>query len=486
MSIDALIAWIYARRSRVSDDQASVTDQVERGKDDICASGWQLGEVLSEEVSASRYARREREAWPQLLEAVEAGKVGVLVLWESSRGDRKLSEWARLLDLCRDTGTLIHVISHERTYDLRNHRDWKTLASEGVDNDHFVQKLSGETRRGKRTAMKRGKPQGVPPYGYQVRYDERTGKTAGWEVVEGRDEVVRRIVRAAGKHVPMAETARGLDADGIPSPTGGTWHRETVRAIALNPSYAGLIRLHDGTMAERQEAYPAIVTRAEWEAADAVLRPRMGRERPGGVKRLLTGISHCECGAPTRFAGQDTYSGTCGHFWLPESWLDDIVGYLVCAKLARDDARDLYVSGDDSHAAKVRQELRRLEDRRLKYVAVAAGTDDDDEEADADAVLAELRPKIAAKKRELGGVRYVPALRDILTADDQFTAWASYTVQGRREVIAAVTGITVMRVPRGAAAERRLDAARVVPDWKPQPPRLGGPRSGRRILRAPA
>lgn len=477
--VTPLPAWLYARRSRVSDNQASVTDQIDRGRDSIAANGWHLAEILNEEVSASRYAKKQREAWPVLLEAIEAGKVGVLILWESSRGDRKLSEWARLLDLCREHGVLIHVISHERTYDLRNHRDWKTLASEGVEADHFSQRLSADVRRGKQGAARRGRPQGAPSYGYRVRYDERTGKAAGWDVIEGRDETVRRIVRAAGAHVPVRRIARGLDADGVPSPTGGKWVTDTVRLIARNPSYAGLIRLRDGTLVERDPAYPAIVTRAEWEAAEAVLSPRAGT-RPGGALRMMSYLASCECGAVVKSAGAQGYRCEHGHLRVPAQWLDEAVGYLVCAKLARDDARDLYADDTDARACALKADLDVLLERRRRFRARAADGDlDDDALVD---IEAGLNPKIRRLERQLGEVRYVPALRDILTASDTFAAWEGYTVQARREVVAAVTGVTVRRVPKSATRAQRYDAARVVPDWKPQPPQLPS-RLGRRIAR---
>jgi len=471
-----LVAWIYARRSRATADQVQVADQVSHGRDVIAASGWRLGEILSEEVSASRYARKEREAWPVLLEAIAAGLVGVLILWESSRGDRKLSEWAGLLDLCRDTGTLIHVISHERTYDLRNHRDWKTLASEGVDNDHFSQRLSADIRRGKRGAVQRGKPQGAPPYGYRVRYDPRTGKPAGWDVVHG--ETVRLIVREIGKHVPKRQVARQLNSGGVPSATGRLWRPEAVGVIAGNPSYAGLIRLPDGALVERDPAYPAIVSRQEWEAADAVLRPRKTGSRPGAVRHLLSYVIGCDCGARFEADGTGFYRCEEGHTRLEEAWLDERVGRLVCAKLARDDARDLYADDSDARAQGIKAELVPLLARRERYRAKAADGDED-----ADDILARLKPKIARLERELGEVRYIPALRDILTADDVSEAWAGCTVQARREIITAVTGLTVTRVPRTAPRAQRYDVARIVPDWEPQPARPSGNRSGKRLAR---
>lgn len=480
-ALAALVAYIYARRSLATDKQVQIEDQVDHGRVVVEASGWQLGDVVSEEVSASRYARKEREAWPLLLEAIGAGKVGVLILWESSRGDRKLSEWAKLLDLCVDTGTLIHVISHERTYDLRNHRDWKTLASEGVEADHFSQRLSADTRRGKRGAMRRGRPQGPPPHGYAVRYDPRTGKTAGWDVT-GDAEAVRRIVLGAAAHVPNIRIAQDLDEAGFLSPTGGQWNSTAVRTIALNPSYAGLISLGDALI-ERDEAFPAIVSREEHQAAAAAILPRAYGERPQSVVHLMGGLAACDGGGCMRpHPYKDAYR--CqegGHNYVPEGWLDEAVGYLVCAKLARPDARDLYADDTNERATQLRGELTTLLARRRKFRARAAAGDlDDDALVD---IEADLTPQVKRVERELGEVRYVPALRGILEADDVFETWASYTVQARREIIVALTGITVMRVPRSAPPAERYDKARVVPDWRPQPLRPVGRRRGKRIVR---
>lgn len=479
MSRDSLTAWVYARRSLASENQASVTDQKDHGRDAVTASGWTLGGILEEEVSASRYARKAREAWPALLELIAAGKVGVLILWEASRGDRKLAEWAAFLELCQENGVLIHVISHEHTYNLANHRDWKTLASEGVESDHYTRRLSADTRRGKRGAMRRGRPQGPPPFGYRVRYDERTGKTAGWDVVEGQDDAVRRIVRGVGRHVPNRQLAREANADGILSPTGGEWTAAAVRNVAWNPSYAGLIRLPDGTLKERDPAYPPIVERHEWEAADAVLRPRARGSRPNAALHMMAGISGCPCGGTMEsypFKGCYRCSGH-AHNYVPMAWLDERVGYLVCARLAQDDARDLYADDSGERTAALEAELAPLLARRERYRAAAADGDED-----ADDILARLKPRIARLERQAGEVRYVPALRDILTVPDVFAAWEGYTVQARREVIRAVTGITVLRVPRSAPRAERYDPARIVPDWEPQPLRPPG-RQGLRITR---
>ena len=45
-------------------------------------------------LSASRFATKDRPEYKRLLADVEAGKLDVVVLWESSRGGRELAAWA--------------------------------------------------------------------------------------------------------------------------------------------------------------------------------------------------------------------------------------------------------------------------------------------------------------------------------------------------------------------------------------------------------
>jgi site-specific DNA recombinase len=73
--------------------------------------------------------------------------VGVLWLWESSRGDRKLSSWAAMLETCREHKVGIYVVTHRRLYDMVNGREWKTLAEDRVDSQAESDKTSEWTRQ---------------------------------------------------------------------------------------------------------------------------------------------------------------------------------------------------------------------------------------------------------------------------------------------------------------------------------------------------
>lgn len=469
-------AWVYARRSRKSDDQASVNAQIERALDEIREHGWRHAGTLNEEISASRYARKARDAWGDLLDIVRAGKAGIIVLWESDRGDRTLTSWSAFLDLCRETGTRIYITGTGRLYDLASHADWKTLATDGVDNDHFSRKLSGNVKRGKGYAMRHGRPAGQTPYGYKVQYNVDTSKIAGWAIIPDRAAIVREIIRRVGKAEPVNTVKEDLDKRGIPGPTGGMWNTRSVRHIARNPAYAGLVALPDGTYAERQvqedgAEWPPLVERGEWEKAKAVLdaRARGPMSRPGGVKHLMTNLADCDCGGVLTSQGAGMYACRTGHMSVRGWWLDEVVSLNVKEWLRKPEARRALVVDTGPRVAVLRSEVAELEERRKKYVRRAAEGDED-----ADEILAELRPKIAAKKRELDEVTVVPAVRELIQAGDRIDqVWEDMTVQARRAAIAAVTGITVSRVPKGSTRDVRDDIDRVVFDWRPQGKRKG-------------
>ena len=211
---------------------------------------------------------------------LRAGLADMVVLWESSRGDSKLSEWAGFLDECRERDVLIHVVSHARTYNISKARDWKVLADDGVDSAYESEKNSARIRRGMASAARRGEPHALPPDGYKTVYSTETGDRLRWEKVTERAEMVEEIITRIGAHEPIKAIQRDLEARGVPTVRGGPWTAQQVRRIAMNPTYAGLLRLPDGELIEGK-MWPAIVSRSAWNDAMAVLGPRKTGTRPG-------------------------------------------------------------------------------------------------------------------------------------------------------------------------------------------------------------
>jgi site-specific DNA recombinase len=93
-------------------------------------------------------------------------------------------------------------------------------------------KIAQRTRRGLDRKVAEGKliRGNKAPYGFT--YDER-GETLF--VSEPEMGVVRQVFRAVGAEgISLGEVARRLNDQGVPSPTGGKWSRQTVRYLVLN------------------------------------------------------------------------------------------------------------------------------------------------------------------------------------------------------------------------------------------------------------
>jgi hypothetical protein len=250
-----------------------------------------------------------------------------------------------------------------------------------------------------------------------------------------------------------------------------------VRQLASNPAFAGLVRLGDGKYAARQPQkdgaeWPPIVDRAEWEAAVAVLSSRATGPRPGAARHLLSGIARCECGGWLRAHQKTGYECRNSDLHVMKDALDEWVRDVICERLSRDDARDMFMRDDSPRIAILAAEVRELTERRStfrKRAALGKISEDALEE-----IEAEIAPEIDRRRREIEAVRKVPALAGAITAGDVRAWWEDQEVQARREVIAAITGVTVMKVPRSSTRAVREDwAERVVFDWQPQPLKRG-------------
>ena len=107
--------------------------------------------------SASRYARRDREAFAQLITDLEHNTfdADILVIWESSRGSRRTGEWVNLIELCEMRKVRIFVTTHARDYDPTNARDRRSMLEDAVDSEYESAKTSERLRRSTRAAAER-------------------------------------------------------------------------------------------------------------------------------------------------------------------------------------------------------------------------------------------------------------------------------------------------------------------------------------------
>lgn len=472
-------------QGRVSEDDSgrerSSGEQIEAERKVCDAFGWIVAEIYAEKGSASRFARTARadDGWPRLLADLCAGKLDVILLWESSRGDRKLATWATFLDECRARGVLIHVVTHHRTYDIRRARDWRSLAEDGVDSAYESEKTSERLLRAMEANAVAGIPHGRVPFGFERIYDSKTKK-----FVEQRADPVRAPITAElTERVAAGESLYGLRNDmedrGVPTLTGASWRFSTIRQIVLNPANIG-IRVHHGK--EYLGIWDPIVDANQYYAAKRILTAADRRSvRPGRAKYLVSSIGTCDvCGG---------YLGGLAARWRPKrkEWrqpgylcaqracvsasmaaVDATIGDLICARLARPDVRQIILAApQDEVAQRAREEAAKLRARLDEwYDAGAAG------EATPEAVGAverKLLPQIAAADKRAEQSATPAPLRALLsgvTAEQELSGrWQNeMTVAAKREAIRLVMDIRLKPANRKGRAP--FDPSRLEITWK--------------------
>jgi site-specific DNA recombinase len=189
--------------------------------------------------------------------------------------------------------------------------------------------------------VREGKFPGAVPYGYNA----VPGQPGVREINPETAEIVRRIFREYAEHKSPRQIANDLNAEGIPSPSGGLWtHQGFVggrghkKGLITNPIYLGTItwcRLRtvrnpeNGKQTKRLAPESEVVTvdaphlrivdQALWDAAQRVRTARSvhrfgpsGKSRSSFVPRnqgLLAGLLRCGCCSGHMVIGQKSRNG---------------------------------------------------------------------------------------------------------------------------------------------------------------------------------
>lgn len=464
-------AVIYTRVSKDKRNRASVEQQEDEARLAAAALGWTISRVfVDNDVSASRHSRKAREDHAALVEFIRAGGVDVLILWESSRGDRTLTTWSGLLDLCRDLGVKIHVVDHRRTYDLTVPRDWKTLADEGVNNAYSSEETRERILRDVRAQATKGRPHGRLLYGYRRVYDD-----AGHYVEQVEHPEQAAVVREAARRFRAGETlyaiAQDFQARGIPTPRPGMgWRPEQIPRLVNNPGYIAQ-RVHQGKVIGPAD-WPAILDESTY--ADCVARlndPGRRTVRDNRAKHLLTGVSfcaHCDSRMFVQKAPR-TQQGTVltcrGGFCAAakEGPVTEFVTAMVIARLSKPDFLELYAAPMQNSAGSAQGEAAELR-ARLNGFYESAATGGISPEGLA-AIEARLLPQIEEAQRRALVVPVPAVLRDA-AGPHAAQAWERLDLDQRRLVVRLLVEVRISRAGRGTRyfSHERLRESRWVGD----------------------
>lgn len=453
-------AGVYERVSKLASAQdrkeiqraRSIEEQNKANRKECERHAWEVTAHYADPgLSASRFATKDRPEYRRLLADINAGKLDVVVLWESSRGGRELAAWAQFLNACRENQTGIYITTHRRLYDMANGRDWRSLAEDGVDSGYESEKTSMRIRRHVAAAMLAGAPFGHCPYGYEREYDPRTRELieqrlstdpakANDENGMTKSDVIRYIFRGLAKGTPVSEIRRWLNGQGIPAPEGGEWGRSIIQRIAKNPVYIGkrIWQHHDGLLDGNWEAI--VDEETFWTVQRILNDPKRNMTRPGGVRHMLSYLATCEeCGRELTAAGPGTKNTTAiyrcpsGHVHIRADWLDDYVSMAAIERLSRPDAYPL-TAATDKEAINARAEAAQLQARLDDHADLAA--EGKITPVSFARIEQKLLAKIAAANHRAAIATVPPVLRDVVGGQykEVEAKWNALPVAARKEL----------------------------------------------------
>lgn len=461
---------LYARKSS-KDEGRSVARQERAWRADCAAVDAEVGyKFVDPDMSASRYARKDRDGYAELLGHIRSGGCQMLSLWESTRGSRQMGEWVAFLDLCREKRVLIRVFGDGEdaaTFRPWVQRDRDTLLREGMKAEGEVEQLRSRTMAGTADAATQGRPAGPLLDGYRRIYgaptDDSLSISGGKrrEIRQVIDEPRAAIYRAAAEGalngVPLQFMARVLNAWQVPTASGkGQWTGHGIGRALLNPGLQGH-RVHGGAVVAR-DVWPAVIDAATG-ARLARLLTSTGRRHhsDSSLKYMLSGALLCgACRRPMqgdrwkeKLRYECTRSGCC-KVTGPMDRIEEAVSAVVVARLRLPDALSVFTPAQDSEALNRAQvELDALTGRLGELHREAAKPDGPSVMLVA-AAERELLPQIEKAKARVRKLSTPPALQgyDPIDLADRWDS-GRYSVGEKRMVVMTLAELVLSSVGKG-------------------------------------
>lgn len=447
---------LRAREYRRLSDTKAGTSIEDQGLDNGSAAdenGWDLGEpYIDSGLSASRYSRKRRDDFEQLVDDLCSGPTGrnsrfgadILMLWESSRGSRRVGEWVSFIELCEEKSVRIWVTTHERLYDPANGRDRKTLIDDASDSEYESYKTHRRVSRTTPKEARKGRPHGEAPYGLKPVYDPDTGELVTWVEDPKRSMVPKELFDLLYEGHSFAEIERTFLERGYRNRSRRPFTHGHLRNMAIRHSYAGL-RYHKGTV------YPGIwdglvSEKVFWAVYRRVTDPSRVTSYGGASHDLTAGLKCDRChillSVRTEKGRPATYRcKKCGRKIQKEPIDELFIGKpddlgLLLEYLAREDIYEVLGAPDSDDAAVAeiqaslamarveRDKMRNAKGATLAEVRLLANS--------LEAKEAEVA-QLEARERELTVPSYV--LNILKPGVDVWTAWHQAPIDARRRAV---------------------------------------------------
>jgi DNA invertase Pin-like site-specific DNA recombinase len=447
---------------RISSDPKDKREGVDRQQEDTAAlcelKGWKVaGFYVDNDKSASN--GKGRPEWERLLADVEAGKIDAVAAWDQDRINRMMDDFQRYKKLFVKHGVLL-AASNVGDIDLTTPTGVLTATIKTAVSEHEIAMMKIRMRRAASQRAEKGIPKWKTAFGYTLNHERHP--------VEA--ELVRKGYETILGGGSLSGLAREWNAKGHYGRNGKPWTASTVSLFMRAPRNAGL-RAHNGVVVG-SGTWPPLVDESTWRAAQAMLEDPARKPGPKTVRRhFLTGVLRCgKCKDGGRINGYQSPKGQeryrcwkCFGVAISKPDTEELIRRIVCARLARPDAKELLIDRDAPDLDKLATEANAIRARRIELATEWA--DGELSAAEVRAARERLNTKLAAAEAKMVSASAATVFADIpLGTDEVYKAFSRLDVDRQRAVINVMLTATVM--PVGKRGRVPFDPERVVIEWR--------------------
>ena len=431
---------------RISDDREGLERGVDRQRADITARAKRdrvkiVRWYVDNDRGASRYSRRPRKDYLQMLADVKAGVAGGFIYsYSNSRLTRRPRELEDLLDLYDETGILIRTIVSGD--DDLSTADGRMVARLKVTVDAAeAERISERVRRDARARAESGRPHGGGSRPY------------GWPDRRSLDPAEHAVIIEAAERILNGETlkavARDLNGRGVATVTGRPWSSHVIRQVLTGPRVAGYTD-RGGEPVAKASWQPAL-DESTWRELRALLLDPARATPRAGRRSLLVGLALCsECDRPmTSSVAKRRYSYFCREcrLWRAMEPVDRYVEGVMVVFLEHAIEHEPEPERVNAQEQKVEQ-LRREVRATLAEFTSTRGDDDAMTPAQLRELMRSLNAKLSAEEAKLLPPRR-RRLQAGLAGPGASDRWYRLTLDQKRANIDDLLEIRLLRMPVG-------------------------------------
>lgn len=464
-------AGLYLRMSRDAEARGlGIGRQRKDGEALASRLGWPIVQEYSDnDLSASKYSRKPREGYAQMLQDLQEGVINAVVVYDQDRLVRQPKELEELLEVC-DRARAWHIAAVSGEIDVRNSDDLFRVRILAAVHAKESDNISRRVRRKQQELAERGRPHGGPRrYGYRLDFSAIEPDEAA--IIQ---DLARRIL--AGES--LASLCRELNASSIPTAAAGRWSPATLRRILIGPHLAGL-RVYGEQL--YPAAWPAIVSEDTHHALRALLTdPQRKTHRTLPTRHLWSGFLVCgHCGTrmynhyrqakrgPVQTLRCHRKLGGCGRLARAaepiETFLEAAVFEMVRhPAFAQFLTRRSAVPEERGALLNHIREVEALQQENLVAYAAPEPGARRRTKAEYELIAARLDSQLDLLNKQLHALSR-PELPDALTHSDFEQQWTTLPFYARRRIVETlIARVTLLPTGRGC---RRFDPSSVRIDW---------------------